>query len=119
MSSTGGPATQLTFTKGPEGDPAWSPDGTKIAFGSKRNDLTGTTGTGFDVFTMNPDGTNAVRLTMAKGDDFEPTWSRDGTKIAFTSNRDGNPEIYIMNATNGTGLQRLTNKAGFDRQPDW
>ena len=118
MSSLGGPATQLTFTKAPEGDPAWSPNGLKIAYASKRNDIDGTKGTAMDIFVMDPNGSNSMRLTTAKGDDIEPTWSRDGQKIAFTSNRDGNQEIYFMNA-DGSGPTRLTNKAGFDRQPDW
>jgi CSLREA domain-containing protein len=115
MSSTGGPATQLTFTKAPEGDPAWSPNGSLIAYGSKKFDKDGS---GFDVLTMKPDGTFVQRLTTAKGDDFEPVWSRNGGQMAFTSNRDGNPEIYVMNA-NGTSQTRQTNKSGFDRQPDW
>jgi Tol biopolymer transport system component len=45
-------------------------------------------------------------------------YSRDGLKIAFTSLRDGNREIYVMNA-NGSGQTRLTTNAAFDDQPDW
>ena len=44
--------------------------------------------------------------------------SPDGTKIAFTSNRDGNPEIYIMNV-DGSGLRRLTNHPAIDTTPTW
>ena len=116
MDANGANVTQLTFTKQPEGDPAWSPDGSLIAFGSKRSDKDGSA---FDIFTMRPDGTIVTRLTTAKGDDFEPAWSRDGLKIVFTSQRDGNPELYVMNA-NGTGAPtRVTTSGGFDRQPDW
>ena len=54
---------------------------------------------------MNADGTSQTRLTNNAATDFDPTWSPDGTKIAFTSNRDGNLEIYTMNA-DGTGQTR-------------
>ena len=45
-------------------------------------------------------------------------WSPDGTKVAFQSNRDGNEEIYLMNA-DGTSQSRLTNNSAGDNQPSW
>ena len=45
-------------------------------------------------------------------------FSPDGTRLAFTSNRDGNPEIYVMNL-DGSGLRRLTNHPGIDATPTW
>ena len=45
-------------------------------------------------------------------------WSPDGRKIAFTSERDGNPEIYVMNA-DGSAQTRLTNNTALDEAPDW
>ena len=59
---------------------------------------------------MNADGTGQTRLTNNSAIDDGPAWSPDGTKIAFTSDRDGNYEIYSMNA-DGTGQTRLTNNA--------
>jgi Tol biopolymer transport system component len=47
-----------------------------------------------------------------------PTWSTDGTKIAFMSARDGNPEVYVMNA-DGTSQTRLTSFPGVDARPSW
>ena len=47
-----------------------------------------------------------------------PVWSPDGTKIAFQSNRDGNFEIYVMNA-DGSGQTRLTTNEANDVHPDW
>ena len=47
-----------------------------------------------------------------------PSWSPDGTKIAFASDRDGNYEIYVMNA-DGTHQTRLTNNAAYDMSPAW
>ena len=51
-------------------------------------------------------------------DDFSPSWSPDGTKIAFTSHMDDNREIYIMNA-DGSNQTRLTNEPTGDFYPSW
>ena len=57
-------------------------------------------------------------LTSNRADDFHPGWSPDGTRIAFTSERDGNRELYIMDDV-GEGLNRLTEDAAEDSQPVW
>ena len=49
---------------------------------------------------------------------FLPVFSPDGTRIAFTSNRDGNPEIYVMNR-DGSNVRRLTNHPAVDATPTW
>jgi TolB protein len=59
-----------------------------------------------------------ARLTNDPANDFAPTWSADGTMIAFDSVRDGNSEIYAMNA-DGTGVVRLTISPGLDFEPAW
>jgi Tol biopolymer transport system component len=64
--------------------PAWSPDGRQITFMSQVSDA----GQQYDVFVMNADGSNVIRLTDAPGEDGWPTWSPDGKTIAFSSNRD-------------------------------
>ena len=71
--------------------PVYSPDGRKIAFGSSRSG-------DFEIYVMNADGSDVVRLTQSSGLDVRPAWSPDGKRIAFTSNRDGNYDIYIVNA---------------------
>ena len=81
---------------------SWSPDGTKIAIYSDRFDGN------FEIYTINSDGTNRVRLTNNSASDSNPSWSLSAAKIAFTSNRDGNYEIYTMNP-DGTNQTRLTN----------
>ena len=87
--------------------PAWSPDGSKIAF------------TRDGIYVMNAtDGSGLVHLSTS-GNDGAPAWSPDGSKIAFSSTRDGNHEIYVMNATDGSGLVRLTNDALWDDHPAW
>jgi len=92
-----------------DGRPAWSPDGTRIAFQSNRDG-------NFEIYVMNPDGSNPVRLTFDDHSDGEPDWSPDG-RIAFSSDRDGNLQIWVMNG-DGTGLKKLTNTMGCTRNLD-
>jgi hypothetical protein len=120
-------------------EPAWSPDGTKIAFVSFRNDPRGLFFGGpppapgsTELYVSNVDGTGQLRLTNSSGSEGGPTqtgiddndgeslpsWSPDGTKIAVASNRDGNWEIYVVNA-DGSGAQRLTNNPATDLRPRW
>jgi Tol biopolymer transport system component len=67
---------------------------------------------------MNADGTNQRNLTNHLGEDMLPAWSPDGRRIAFTSDRDGNKEIYVMNA-DGTNQRNLTNYSAEDMLPAW
>jgi len=92
--------------------PQYSPDGSKIAFVSRRDGR-------FQLYVMNADGSNQTRLTNHKFNDQGPSWSPDGSKIAFRSDRDGNDEIYVMNA-DGSNQTRLTKNAAFDGEiPSW
>jgi Tol biopolymer transport system component len=112
--------TRLTNTPDADEDgPAWSPDSRQIAFsGRSRADTVGPR----DIFRMNADGTNVVRVTTDPGSEFDAAWSPDGTQIAYTSTRnevnDSNYEIYIINI-DGTGELRLTNNRATDRWPTW
>ena len=58
------------------------------------------------------------RLTNHDAWDGSPSWSPDGTQIAFESHRDGNGEIYVMDA-DGNNLRRLTSHSAGDRSPSW
>jgi Tol biopolymer transport system component len=80
-------------------DPAYSPDGRKIAFTRV------TPGGGRGLYVMNADGSNWHRLTL--GIDTSPAWSPDGTTIAFKRSRGGKSEIYVMNA-DGSNQHPLT-----------
>ena len=96
-------------------DPAWSPDGTRIAFASDRgHDVP-------NVYVMDADGKNVVRLTdsSGRGGSYAPTWSPDGTQIAFArSDGAANENIYVIGA-DGTGLRRLTASRARDTSPAW
>ncbi len=70
-----------------------------------------------DVYVVDADGTGLRRLTTSPGDDFDPSWSPDGTRIAFRRERSGEPEIWIMNV-DGTEQRRLTDGLSPAWSPD-
>jgi TolB protein len=90
-------------------DPAWAPDGSQIAFSSRRNGP-------FDIYVMDADGANTRRLTSTKESDGHPTWSPDGRSIAYAQSGPG--RIYVMNA-DGTGTRRLTKALADEADPAW
>ncbi|HEU5430159.1 MAG TPA: hypothetical protein VFU81_00770, partial [Thermomicrobiales bacterium] len=69
----------------------------RIAFASDRV-TAGNPDGDTEIFTMNADGSGVKQLTKNAAADFGPVWSPNGKKIAFTTNRDGNFEVYVMNA---------------------
>jgi WD40 repeat protein len=112
MNADGTGQTNITNNAALDLDPAWSPNGSRIAF----RHLDGNA----EIYTMNADGTGQTNITNNPASDYEPAWSPNGNKIAFWSNRDGNNEIYTMN-TDGSGVARITNNAGGGREegPTW
>ncbi|MGH9236690.1 MAG: hypothetical protein ACRD3G_01515 [Vicinamibacterales bacterium] len=82
--------------------PVFSPDGKRVAFAATAEGAASQ-----DLYVINVDGTNLRRITTHPDIDTTPTWSPSGTQIAFTSNRTGKPQIYIMNADGTGGAQRL------------
>jgi dipeptidyl aminopeptidase/acylaminoacyl peptidase len=104
--------TQLTDDPGWNYLPAWSSDGSRIAFVSTRdgND---------EIYVMNADGSAQMRLTQSANEDLNPSWAPGEDRIAFQSNRGGNNQIYVMNA-DGTDVTQLTDDpAGFNGAPAW
>lgn len=73
-----------------------------------------------DIWVMNPDGTGQTNITNTAGaEEGSPSWSPDGTRIAFSGTGDDvNGEIYVMNA-DGTGVTRLTNNFSLDGYASW
>ena len=109
------------LTQGPQtdGDPVWSPDGRRLAFVRVHGDRS-------DVYVVDADGSGLRRLAPAieftllpgaptSGFGANPAWSPDGRRIAFMSNRDGNDDIFVVNA-DGSGLRNLTRRPSGDRK---
>jgi Tol biopolymer transport system component len=139
MHSDGSYITRLTTTNYHDERPSWSPDGSKIAFESSREDVPGNA----EIYVMNADGTNQTRLTNSsdvarlrfefgggqsvfvdRNSNTSPHWSPDGTKIAFVMYRGVQEdcdrecllttqtlwEIYVMDA-DGSNETRLTDSS--------
>jgi TolB protein len=81
--------------------------------------LTQTVGSDSEIFTIDAaSGAAIARLTSSPGIDVSPTWSPDGSQIAFVSERSGGPQIYIMNK-DGSGAHRATFQGGQNTSPSW
>ncbi len=69
-----------------------------------------------DIFVRR--GLNEINLTQHSARDYAAAWSPDGRSIAFVSDRDGNPDVFVMDA-DGSNPRNLTRDAGFDSAPAW
>jgi hypothetical protein len=108
-----GTRTQVSLLTGTSYDPAWSPDGNRIAFVSQEpgND---------EIYVVARDGTNLTRLTANTWEwDKHPSWSPDGRQIVFDSNRvTGRRQLWIMDAT-GANQRLLLTSPYNDHSPIW
>ena len=108
-----------TFTPTPTNTPTITPTPTNtptptpVGGGSGRIAFVSTLDGDYEVYVMNIDGSDVVRLTNNSESEYDPIWSPDGSKIAFRSKRDGNFEIYVMNA-DGSNQTRLTHNDDYD-----
>ena len=92
--------------------PAWSSDGTKLAFSSDRQ------GGDSEIYTTDASGGSLHRLTNFRGPDVSPVWNpKTNGQIAWVSGRTGLPQIYIMDA-DGANVQRMTD-GGYATSPSW
>ena len=72
----------------------------------------------WDIYTMQSDGLDPIRLTQDASDNTGPACSPDGKRIAFVSDREGNREIYVMDA-DGANVRNLSQNAAEDWTPSW
>lgn len=99
--------TRLIEAAGDDVQPAWSPDGTRIAFAAKNG-----------IRIANVDGTKGIQFTNHAAKDRKPEWSPDNKIIAFASSRDKDFDIYLRHVGDDD-LIRLTNVRGPDFDPSW
>ena len=112
------PLTRNALGGGVAWAPAWSPDGKRIAYefdgGTSPVDPTN------EIWLMNADGSHHVRLTKNLLQDGQPTWSPDGTWLAFASARPHPGPLHLWEMRpNGKGLHRVSSSAGEEYQPSW
>lgn len=91
--------------------PAWSPDGTKLAYVSfeARRPI---------LYVQSVIHGTRTRVAEFNGINSAPAWSPDGTRLALTLSRDGNPEIYVLRLSDNA-LTRLTSHPAIDTEPSW
>lgn len=111
MDTTGNNIVRLTNDRYSDHDPDWSPDGNKIAF------LRYIEGEGADVWMMDRDGSNQMNLSNS-GNSWYTSWSNDGMKLIFCTNRTESVDIFIMNV-NGDNQIRITYGLFNDEYPAW
>ncbi|HVL97633.1 MAG TPA: hypothetical protein VM266_17395 [Solirubrobacteraceae bacterium] len=118
MNPDGSGQTRLMHNTFSDYSPRYSADGTRVAWVRET-----TNNVSPQIWTMNADGSDQTGpLTSQGSQSFMGDWSPDGTKLVFQSNRDGNFEVYVMNA-DGSNQVNLTNNAttgrNNDSQPAW
>lgn len=104
--------TRLTNRDAQDRFPLWSPDRSRIAFGSQVG------GTHWELWVMNRDGTKPRPLATNIVAKSYREWSHDGTRIVFAGSVDGNREILSVEVESGR-VVRLTSTPGEDRDPSW
>ena len=116
MDADGSNQTRLTRNTADDRAATWSPDGSRIAFSSNRDN---SNPYNFDIYVMDANGSNPKRIVDDPEYDADPSWSPDGKKIVFVTGRNGNFDIYEMNAdgTEQTNLTAASNKP--DIWPTW
>jgi TolB protein len=98
------------FAGGSNQSPAWSSDGSKLAFSSARSGHP-------DIWIADTSGSNAHNVTSF-GSDVSPVWNpRTDNQLAFVSGRTGEPQIYVMDK-DGANVQRMTD-GGYAISPSW
>jgi len=109
--SDGVNAQTVYSSREPIVSPAWSPDGTKLAY------------VAFDqkkpvIYVQNLASGQRQAIANFKGNNSAPAWSPDGRQLALVLSRDSTAQIYTMNS-DGSGLKRLTQTTSIDTEPSW
>jgi len=102
---------QALSSREPILSPAWSPDGTKLAYVSFETERPA-------IYVQDVATGQRTRLTSFEGLNGAPAWSPDGRRLAMTLSKDGQPEIYVMDVAS-RNLERITNNSSIDTEPSW
>ncbi len=99
--------------RGTNSSPAWSPDGSQIAFMSSQNGDP-------EIYVTNANGGRSQRITFARGVNTSPAWNpKTGKQIVFVSDRGGNPDLYLANS-DGSNVERINlPDMGYVIDPSW
>lgn len=108
---TRAPLLQLTDHPSHDVRPAWSADGSRVAYQSNRAGK-------YQIWVMRPDGSEQRRLSQGEADDRHPAWSPDGQRLAFDSGDDQIREIWVMDA-DGRNHRQVTSLGAFSSFPTW
>ena len=106
-----GPILQVTQDGTSSVRPAWSPDGTRLAFQTSQDNT-------YRVFVMNADGSDRKQVTQGPNDDRHPAWSPDGKKLAVDTGTELKREIAILDLATGTRTP-ITSMDAFASFPAW
>jgi Tol biopolymer transport system component len=112
MNEDGTGVTRLTTSPANERNPAWSPDGRRIAYQSDE------VGPFADIYVMNADGTGKTRITFGGIGDRQPAWA-PADRIAFVTDRAGQPEIWAMDPDGSNPTPIVEGPALARRDPAW
>jgi len=97
---------------------AWSPDGSKLTFAYGYQEFGSDKPPFWHIYSINVDGADLIQLTSDGNVNACPSWSSDGTKILFHSDRDGDFDLYIMNS-DGSDQTRIFHSEGDQLCPVW
>jgi dipeptidyl aminopeptidase/acylaminoacyl peptidase len=128
-----GEVQALTINNGDNTSPAWSPDRFRLSFESNRQRLgpgsiIGSGGlnasaeqaaSNWDIYVMDTDGSGVVPITKSPGTDRYPRWSPDGAQLIFTSDRDGDFDLYLVDVANRQNVVMVTDNIDNDVFSTW
>ena len=111
MRADGASKRRLVGGAGDDADPAWSPDGRRIAFSSNRSGRR-------QLWAVATAGGEPELLAQVPGRTQAPAWSPEGTRLAFAREAAGDSDLWVLDLSDGSA-RKLTRGVGWDSRPDW